>query len=71
MDGAGIFPCPLRGGVGVGVAGSELERAPLRRAADTNLPYHWGLRSMPGTPTRLGLRPSPPSPQGGGETAHA
>src|SRR5829696_2883645 len=26
------------------------------------------MRSMPATPTRLGLRPSPPSPQGGGSS---
>ena len=60
-------PSPLRGGVGVGVAGPEHGHKGEVSIGRTMLPRS-APRSTPATPTRLGLRPSPPSPQGGGET---
>jgi glycyl-tRNA synthetase beta chain len=53
-------PSPLRGGVGVGVAGSDGDLSDRGPAADTARPP-LTLDSMPATPT-----PNP-SPQGGGE----
>jgi RHH-type proline utilization regulon transcriptional repressor/proline dehydrogenase/delta 1-pyrroline-5-carboxylate dehydrogenase len=64
---AGEFPSPLRGGAGVGVAGPDAAGRPLRPAADAAHFDSSGRSSMPATPTRLGHRPSPPTPQGGEE----
>ncbi|HEX8664147.1 MAG TPA: DEAD/DEAH box helicase, partial [Beijerinckiaceae bacterium] len=61
------IPSPLRGGVGVGVAGPDLDLSASVPAADAARSPRRQKRSMPATPTRLGLRPSPPSPHGGGE----
>jgi hypothetical protein len=60
------LPSPLRGGVGVGVETIELSsggEGSLVETFEHDLPTR---RSDFATPTRLGLRPSPPSPQGGG-----
>jgi hypothetical protein len=61
------LPSPLQGGVGVRVETigprSEGYGVPVS-AFEHDLPT---TRSDFATPTRLGLRPSPPSPQGGGK----
>src|SRR5215217_4190931 len=59
-------PSPLRGGVGVGGVGPDSDLSASAPAADTARTSSTA-RLMPTPPTRLGLRPSPPSPQGGGE----
>ncbi|MFL5142044.1 MAG: ATP-dependent helicase HrpB [Microvirga sp.] len=61
------IPSPLRGGAGVGVAGPALLGSSSRPDAEAARIPAAAPRPGPATPARLGLRPSPPSPQGGGE----
>jgi hypothetical protein len=59
------FPSPLRGGAGVGVAGPE---SALCRFVPLSMRRPFGALSLtPAPPPPLGLRPSRPSPQGGGK----
>ncbi|MFL5118848.1 MAG: helix-hairpin-helix domain-containing protein, partial [Microvirga sp.] len=64
----GAFPSPLRGGAGVGGDGPDPDLTVPSPAADAvRLPSTES--PVPAPPPPLGLRPSRPSPQGGGESA--
>jgi hypothetical protein len=67
LEAAPPLPSPLWGGAGVGVGTVGLSGHGEGSLVDTFAHAARRPRSDFATPTRLGLCPSPPSPQGGGE----